>query len=152
MDRYDLWIDRPAFSHSVKVLEERTTGAIEGTRTPTPLPVHGPEPCASANSATMASGLNSPRQSETAGSPRSAFLFYRHEPDCQTSSRRDSRWAVPNVEHLLLQTRIHRDLGVQHLRNRAPLLRRLGIFLKSGSICTRHFAHHVDVALRDCPS
>ena len=32
-------------------------GAIEGTRTPTPLPVHGPEPCASANSATMASGL-----------------------------------------------------------------------------------------------
>src|SRR5208282_4096942 len=31
-------------------------GAIEGTRTPTPLPVHGPEPCASANSATMASG------------------------------------------------------------------------------------------------
>jgi hypothetical protein len=35
---------------------ERTSclGAIEGTRTPTPLPVHGPEPCASANSATMA--------------------------------------------------------------------------------------------------
>ena len=31
-----------------------TNGAIEGTRTPTPLPVHGPEPCASANSATMA--------------------------------------------------------------------------------------------------
>src|ERR1700679_973528 len=29
-------------------------GAIEGTRTPTPLPVHGPEPCASADSATMA--------------------------------------------------------------------------------------------------
>src|SRR5229473_5531906 len=29
-------------------------GAIEGTRTPTPLRVHGPEPCASANSATMA--------------------------------------------------------------------------------------------------
>src|SRR5229473_8557950 len=33
-------------------LENR--GAIEGTRTPTPLRVHGPEPCASANSATMA--------------------------------------------------------------------------------------------------
>src|SRR5580700_7572954 len=32
----------------------RKPGAIEGTRTPTPLPVHGPEPCASANSATMA--------------------------------------------------------------------------------------------------
>src|SRR5882672_12278380 len=34
--------------------EECFFGAIEGTRTPTPLPVHGPEPCASANSATMA--------------------------------------------------------------------------------------------------
>src|SRR6478672_12622176 len=33
------------------------SGAIEGTRTPTPLRVHGPEPCASANSATMASVL-----------------------------------------------------------------------------------------------
>jgi hypothetical protein len=33
---------------------KRILGAIEGTRTPTPLPVHGPEPCASANSATMA--------------------------------------------------------------------------------------------------
>src|SRR5437016_9298804 len=29
-------------------------GAEEGTRTPTPLRVHGPEPCASANSATTA--------------------------------------------------------------------------------------------------
>jgi hypothetical protein len=29
-------------------------GAEEGTRTPTPLRVHGPEPCASANSATSA--------------------------------------------------------------------------------------------------
>jgi hypothetical protein len=37
-------------------------GAIEGTRTPTPLRVHGPEPCASANSATMASGLTLQRR------------------------------------------------------------------------------------------
>src|SRR5205085_11946201 len=35
---------------------ERITrdGAEEGTRTPTPLRAHGPEPCASANSATSA--------------------------------------------------------------------------------------------------
>ncbi len=32
-------------------------GAEEGTRTPTPLRVHGPEPCASANSATSATVL-----------------------------------------------------------------------------------------------
>src|SRR5581483_10329104 len=32
----------------------RTLGAEEGTRTPTPLRAHGPEPCASANSATSA--------------------------------------------------------------------------------------------------
>src|SRR5215831_12012908 len=34
----------------------RIFGAEEGTRTPTPLRVHGPEPCASANSATSARG------------------------------------------------------------------------------------------------
>ena len=33
---------------------ESSFGAEEGTRTPTPLRVHGPEPCASANSATSA--------------------------------------------------------------------------------------------------
>src|SRR5579883_1018759 len=33
---------------------ESEDGAEEGTRTPTPLRVHGPEPCASANSATSA--------------------------------------------------------------------------------------------------
>ena len=36
------------------VRSTQNRGAIEGTRTPTPLRVHGPEPCASANSATMA--------------------------------------------------------------------------------------------------
>src|ERR1700704_1267528 len=33
---------------------QKQVGAEEGTRTPTPLRVHGPEPCASANSATSA--------------------------------------------------------------------------------------------------
>jgi hypothetical protein len=41
--------------HLSKRQQLRILGAIEGTRTPTPLRVHGPEPCASANSATMAS-------------------------------------------------------------------------------------------------
>ena len=36
-------------------------GAEEGTRTPTPLRVHGPEPCASANSATSARRLSPAR-------------------------------------------------------------------------------------------
>src|SRR6266404_648604 len=40
---------------SVHPLESTDLGAEEGTRTPTPLRVHGPEPCASANSATSAS-------------------------------------------------------------------------------------------------
>ena len=38
----------------LRVLLRRTFGAEEGTRTPTPLRAHGPEPCASANSATSA--------------------------------------------------------------------------------------------------
>ncbi len=49
-------------------------GAIEGTRTPTPLPVHGPEPCASANSATMASGQSS-RQPESCHREDLHFYF-----------------------------------------------------------------------------
>ena len=36
-------------------------GAEEGTRTPTPLRVHGPEPCASANSATSATDAANPK-------------------------------------------------------------------------------------------
>src|SRR5262249_50333549 len=35
---------------------QKTNGAEEGTRTPTPLRAHGPEPCASASSATSAFG------------------------------------------------------------------------------------------------
>ena len=38
---------------------DKTIGAEEGTRTPTPLRVHGPEPCASANSATSARDIGS---------------------------------------------------------------------------------------------
>src|SRR5437763_2731304 len=44
-----------------KLLNTRTDkscGAEEGTRTPTPLRVHGPEPCASANSATSAAATS----------------------------------------------------------------------------------------------
>src|SRR5260370_31911473 len=37
-----------------KTKDPERVGAEEGTRTPTPLRVHGPEPCASANSATSA--------------------------------------------------------------------------------------------------
>jgi hypothetical protein len=61
-------------------------GAIEGTRTPTPLRVHGPEPCASANSATMASGLSLQAATTSAAeSGRSTPSFYRHDVPCQTS-------------------------------------------------------------------
>jgi hypothetical protein len=39
---------------SLEMMGIKILGAEEGTRTPTPLRVHGPEPCASANSATSA--------------------------------------------------------------------------------------------------
>jgi hypothetical protein len=38
--------------------DSEIVGAEEGTRTPTPLRVHGPEPCASANSATSARSVS----------------------------------------------------------------------------------------------
>jgi hypothetical protein len=50
----------------------KNLGAEEGTRTPTPLRVHGPEPCASANSATSAW-----RSCRTAPRRLHRELFYR---------------------------------------------------------------------------
>ncbi len=47
-------VQSSAARHPHTLFQLLISGAIEGTRTPTPLPVHGPEPCASANSATMA--------------------------------------------------------------------------------------------------
>jgi hypothetical protein len=47
----------------------QTIGAEEGTRTPTPLRVHGPEPCASANSATSARVTADSRIRDSAFSP-----------------------------------------------------------------------------------
>src|ERR1700678_3487961 len=41
-------------SGTSELVQQKKLGAEEGTRTPTPLRVHGPEPCASANSATTA--------------------------------------------------------------------------------------------------
>ena len=60
-------------------------GAIEGTRTPTPLRVHGPEPCASANSATMAIVIR--LQADPCRRPfqeRTTRIFYRRLAACQT--------------------------------------------------------------------
>src|SRR3984885_14782096 len=58
-------------------------GAIEGTRTPTPLRVHGPEPCASANSATMASGLSLQRRPKSRRIRKTTSLSYNAAPICQ---------------------------------------------------------------------
>jgi hypothetical protein len=69
----------------MQVLDNRSNGAEEGTRTPTPLRVHGPEPCASANSATSAKV-----SAALPGSIRKLrFLFYRGLVACQTSLFRD---------------------------------------------------------------
>src|SRR5579863_5962576 len=47
-------MDRIIDRNNSKYKKTLVHGAEEGTRTPTPLRVHGPEPCASANSATSA--------------------------------------------------------------------------------------------------
>ncbi len=54
-------------------------GAEEGTRTPTPLRVHGPEPCASANSATSALMRSPARERRTS----SSSYFYKDATCCQ---------------------------------------------------------------------
>ena len=58
-------------------------GAEEGTRTPTPLRVHGPEPCASANSATSASAVTG-RVLPLAIEEKFRVIFYRGIARCQT--------------------------------------------------------------------
>src|SRR5690348_18119274 len=57
---------------------ESSFGAEEGTRTPTPLRVHGPEPCASANSATSALKAE-------AGTPPPILYSTNPRPHGQTS-------------------------------------------------------------------
>ena len=80
-------------------------GAAEGTRTPTVLPPHGPEPCASTNSATAAQGAQ----------------FYRNQGFCQRKSAphvlqlrvlRALQTSVPRA----IQTRIPRLCKVRVLR------------------------------------
>src|SRR5580698_538175 len=74
---------------------KNVTGAIEGTRTPTPLRVHGPEPCASANSATMASGLTLQRRPQKAAVRKTNFSIL--QSDCELSNLRGNR-VVPQFE------------------------------------------------------
>src|SRR5437763_531158 len=69
-----------------KLLNTRTNksnGAEEGTRTPTPLRVHGPEPCASANSATSASDLMRGGRSRLEGRDYDVYS-YKARTECQT--------------------------------------------------------------------
>ena len=56
-----------------------------------------------------------------------------------------------NPPAVLLQLCTHRDLRVEHFRDRTPFLRRLGILLERCRVRARHFAHHIDVTLRDRP-
>src|SRR2546430_11486448 len=62
---------------------EKLFGAEEGTRTPTPLRVHGPEPCASANSATSASDLMRGGRSRLEGRDYDVYS-YKARTECQT--------------------------------------------------------------------
>src|SRR5260370_32553454 len=61
---------------------KQSVGAEEGTRTPTPLRVHGPEPCASANSATSA--MRCAGELPGHNDRETAPLFYRLWCGCQT--------------------------------------------------------------------
>ena len=50
------------------------------------------------------------------------------------------------IKQPLLQLRVHRDLRVEHLRNRTALLGRLGILLEGRCVRARHLAHNINVA------
>src|SRR6202000_1063463 len=67
----------------MEATRQKRTGAEEGTRTPTPLRVHGPEPCASANSATSAKSVRGNLSLPFRKGLR--VIFYRGSAGCQTA-------------------------------------------------------------------
>src|SRR6202044_189966 len=67
-------------------------GAEEGTRTPTPLRVHGPEPCASANSATSARETCQARTAQQAAS-----LSFAKPPSGVKLRRAPQKTSVPSL-------------------------------------------------------
>src|SRR5437899_6980295 len=82
-------------------------GAEEGTRTPTPLRAHGPEPCASANSATSAKVTGMRRALPIAFQEGLRVIFYRGIAGRQTRDvgRNDvgkffPRFRVSRSQHL----------------------------------------------------
>jgi hypothetical protein len=83
----------------------KNPGAEEGTRTPTPLRVHGPEPCASANSATSASGLLFARLPTGCLSGRTTLYFTdASAPVKPAANNKTQAWEV-------LRRKIELDLG-----------------------------------------
>ena len=84
---------------AAKFIEKKNSGAEEGTRTPTPLRVHGPEPCASANSATSALGCTGQQCGAMKGSnifilPK---IFRAHEYRLESSANLGGR--IGESEH-----------------------------------------------------
>src|SRR5712672_4282802 len=86
-----------------------SNGAEEGTRTPTPLRVHGPEPCASANSATSA--MRCAGELPGHNDRETAPLFYRLWCGCQTDcqncqNRRNCRNCQPGSQRAIQIARL----------------------------------------------
>ncbi len=83
----------------MQVPDYKGNGAEEGTRTPTPLRVHGPEPCASANSATSASDLMRGGHGRLEGRDCAIYSTRREvsvKPECQGNVAQElvsSRWS-----------------------------------------------------------
>src|SRR5580658_10843413 len=124
-------------------------GAIEGTRTPTPLRVHGPEPCASANSATMA------KSDSVTGRPlrrpfqeRTTIIFYRGIGDCQTPQRPP----LSSNPRLAFEFRRHRNIRFERLGNGAAALGILRCLLEGSLIGVGHVADDVEMNRSDGPA
>src|SRR5580704_5530840 len=109
-------------------------GAIEGTRTPTPLRVHGPEPCASANSATMAKILG-----DGPHGPSVRKNYY------STGCRR----LLPS---LAFELRGHGDIGFEQLRYWTSALGIFRRFLERSLIRVGHPADYIQMNRGDGPA
>src|SRR5580700_2515689 len=143
-------------------MKKKTVGAIEGTRTPTPLRVHGPEPCASANSATMAKSDS--LRGDPCGAPfrrEPQIIFYRGVARCQTFEQQAAGFrylssnaaltpGAPNARSLLpnflsFQFGVHRDVRLEYLGHGTTALGILRRLLESSLISIWDPADHIQV-------
>ena len=87
-------------------------------------------------------------QSEGKVSNRASERPARSQPSIEIARRTPAARAGG----LSFELGVHRDLGVEHLGDRAPGLGIVRSFLKGGRVGARHASHHIEMNRRNRPT